>query len=37
MSMRHFERVFTREVGITPAQDVLHARVEGARLKVGVG
>jgi transcriptional regulator GlxA family with amidase domain len=31
MSMRNFERVFTREVGITPAQYVLHVRVEAAR------
>jgi transcriptional regulator GlxA family with amidase domain len=31
MSLRNFERVFTREVGITPAQYVLHARVEAAR------
>jgi transcriptional regulator GlxA family with amidase domain len=31
MSVRHFERVFTREVGRTPAQYVLAARVEAAR------
>jgi transcriptional regulator GlxA family with amidase domain len=31
MSVRNFERVFTREVGRTPAQYVLHARVEAAR------
>jgi transcriptional regulator GlxA family with amidase domain len=31
MSVRHFERVFTREVGATPAQYVLHMRVEAAR------
>src|SRR5262249_32817631 len=31
MSVRHFERVFTREVGSTPAQYVLHTRVEAAR------
>ena len=31
MSVRNFERVFTREVGITPAQYVLHVRVEAAR------
>jgi transcriptional regulator GlxA family with amidase domain len=31
MSVRNFERVFTREVGTTPAQYVLHARVEAAR------
>ena len=31
MSLRNFERVFTREVGTTPAQYVLHARVESAR------
>jgi len=31
MSVRHFERVFTREVGTTPSQYVLHARVESAR------
>jgi transcriptional regulator GlxA family with amidase domain len=31
MSVRHFERVFTREVGTTPSQYVLHVRVEAAR------
>jgi transcriptional regulator GlxA family with amidase domain len=31
MSVRHFERVFTREVGTTPSQYVLQARVEAAR------
>ena len=31
MSVRNFERVFTREVGTTPAQYVLQARVEVAR------
>ena len=31
MSVRNFERVFTREVGITPGQYVLQARVEAAR------
>jgi transcriptional regulator GlxA family with amidase domain len=31
MSVRNFERVFTREVGTTPAQYVMHARVEAAR------
>lgn len=31
MSVRNFERVFTREIGTTPAQYVLHARVEAAR------
>lgn len=31
MSLRNFERVFTREVGITPAQYVLQVRVEAAR------
>ena len=31
MSVRHFERVFTREVGTTPAQYVLRLRVEAAR------
>lgn len=34
MSARNFERVFTREVGITPAQYVLHVRVEAARRKL---
>src|SRR5262249_45089466 len=31
MSVRHFERVFTREVGTTPSRYVLRARVEAAR------
>ena len=31
MSVRHFERVFTREVGTTPAHYVLQLRVEAAR------
>ena len=31
MSVRNFERVFTREVGITPSQYVLQIRVEAAR------
>jgi len=31
MSVRHFERVFTREVGTTPSQFVLQMRVEAAR------
>jgi transcriptional regulator GlxA family with amidase domain len=31
MSVRNFERVFTREVGTTPAQYVLQIRVEAAR------
>jgi transcriptional regulator GlxA family with amidase domain len=31
MSVRNFERVFTREVGTTPSQYVLQTRVEGAR------
>jgi transcriptional regulator GlxA family with amidase domain len=31
MSGRNFERVFTREVGTTPSQYVLQARVEAAR------
>lgn len=31
MSVRNFERVFTREVGTTPAQYVLQMRVEMAR------
>jgi transcriptional regulator GlxA family with amidase domain len=31
MSVRNFERVFTREVGVTPSQYVLHVRVEAAR------
>jgi transcriptional regulator GlxA family with amidase domain len=31
MSVRHFERVFTREVGTTPSQYLLQIRVEAAR------
>jgi transcriptional regulator GlxA family with amidase domain len=31
MSKRNFERVFTREVGATPSQYVLQARIEAAR------
>jgi transcriptional regulator GlxA family with amidase domain len=31
MSVRHFERVFTREVGTMPSQYVLRMRVESAR------
>lgn len=31
MSVRNFERVFTREVGTTPSQYVLQSRVEAAR------
>jgi transcriptional regulator GlxA family with amidase domain len=31
MSTRNFERVFTREVGATPSQYVLQARIEAAR------
>jgi transcriptional regulator GlxA family with amidase domain len=31
MSIRNFERVFTREVGTTPSQYVLHVRAEAAR------
>jgi transcriptional regulator GlxA family with amidase domain len=31
MSGRHFERIFTREVGTTPSQYVLQMRVEAAR------
>jgi transcriptional regulator GlxA family with amidase domain len=31
MSVRNFERVFTREVGRTPSQYILQARVEAAR------
>jgi transcriptional regulator GlxA family with amidase domain len=31
MSVRHLERVFAREVGRTPSQYVLEARVEAAR------
>jgi transcriptional regulator GlxA family with amidase domain len=31
MSVRNFERVFTREVGSTPSQYVLQMRVEAAR------
>jgi len=31
MSVRNFERVFTREVGTTPSQYLLRMRVEAAR------
>lgn len=31
MSVRNFERVFTREVGTTPSQYVVHVRVEACR------
>jgi transcriptional regulator GlxA family with amidase domain len=31
MSVRNFERVFTREVGTTPSHYVLRTRVEAAR------
>lgn len=31
MSVRNFERVFAREVGVPPSQYVLHARVEACR------
>jgi transcriptional regulator GlxA family with amidase domain len=31
MSVRNFERVFTREVGRTPSQYLLQVRVEAAR------
>ena len=31
MSVRNFERVFTREVGTTPSQYVMQMRVEAAR------
>jgi transcriptional regulator GlxA family with amidase domain len=31
MSVRNFERVFTREVGTTPSQYILQMRVEAAR------
>ena len=34
MSVRNFERVFTREVGTTPAQYVLQMRVEAARRRL---
>jgi transcriptional regulator GlxA family with amidase domain len=34
MSVRNFERVFTREVGTTPSQYVLQARVEAARRRL---
>jgi len=34
MSMRNFERVFTREVGTTPSQYVLQMRVEAARRRL---
>jgi transcriptional regulator GlxA family with amidase domain len=31
MSVRHFERVFTREVGVMPSQYVLQMRGQSAR------
>lgn len=34
MSVRNFERVFTRELGRTPAKYILQARVEAARLQL---
>ena len=34
MSLRNFERVFTREVGTTPSQYVLQMRVESARRRL---
>jgi len=34
MSVRNFERVFTREVGRTPSQYVLQMRVEVARRQI---
>jgi transcriptional regulator GlxA family with amidase domain len=34
MSERNFARVFTREVGVTPARFVERARVEGARRRL---
>jgi transcriptional regulator GlxA family with amidase domain len=34
MSVRNFERVFTREVGTTPSQYLLQARVEAARRQI---
>ena len=34
MSVRNFERVFTREVGTTPSQYVLQLRVEAARRRL---
>jgi transcriptional regulator GlxA family with amidase domain len=34
MSVRNFERVFTREVGTTPSQYVLRMRVEAARRRL---
>ena len=34
MSVRNFERVFTRQVGRTPSQYVLQARVEAARYRL---
>ncbi len=34
MSVRNFERVFTREVGTTPSQYVLQLRVEAARAQL---
>ena len=34
MSVRNFERVFTRELGRTPSQYILQARVEAARHQI---
>lgn len=34
MSVRNFERVFTREIGTTPSQYVLQMRVEAARRQI---
>ncbi len=34
MSVRNFERVFTREVGTTPSQYVMQVRVEAARRRL---
>jgi transcriptional regulator GlxA family with amidase domain len=34
MSVRNFERVFTRELGRTPSQYVLQMRTEAARLQL---
>lgn len=34
MSIRNFERVFTRELGRTPSQYILQARVEAARYRL---
>ena len=34
MSVRNFERVFTRELGKTPSRYVLQARIEAARYQL---